>query len=140
MVMGRCVAGVPCSAAANCGANNAMINQKRDARVIRMAPGNSTKQTAEFSIRPRRGSREGSGTTVSEKLRQSQRLGWHRKQIAGDNKRTVSTQFEDQAAKVDHREIRRVRYSTRQNYCMACIFFLHGAMNLVFCERELAPM
>jgi hypothetical protein len=27
-----------------------MINQKRDARIIRMAPGNSTKETAEFSI------------------------------------------------------------------------------------------
>jgi hypothetical protein len=40
---------------------------------------------------------------------------------------------------VELRKGRRVRYSTREKYCVRRIFFLHGVMNLVFCERELAP-
>jgi|HubBroStandDraft_1064217.scaffolds.fasta_scaffold547510_2 hypothetical protein len=33
----------------------------------------------------------------------------------------------------------KVRYSTGEKYCAERIFFLHGAVNTVFCKRELAP-
>jgi hypothetical protein len=32
-----------------------------------------------------------------------------------------------------------VRYSTGEKYCVERIFFLHGVLNTVFCDCELAP-
>jgi hypothetical protein len=34
---------------------------------------------------------------------------------------------------------REVRYSTAEKYCVERIFFLHGALNTVFFDCELAP-